>query len=42
MPKIVFKNIEISCAYEVKFLGINFSNNVKWNHLISIPTNALT
>ena len=31
MPKIVFKNFEISYKSEVKFLGINISNNLKWN-----------
>jgi len=31
MPKIVFKNVEISYTSEVKFLGINISNNLKWN-----------
>ena len=31
MPKIVFKNVEISYTSEVKFLGINISYNLKWN-----------
>jgi hypothetical protein len=31
MTKIVFKNFEISYTYEVKFLRINFSNNLKRN-----------
>ena len=31
MPKIVFKNVEISYTSEGKFLGINISNNLKWN-----------
>ena len=30
-PKIVFKNFEISYTFEVKFLIINISNNLKWN-----------
>ena len=30
-PKIVFKNVEISYTSEGKFLGINISNNLKWN-----------
>jgi len=30
MPRIVFKNAEISYTSEVKFLGINTSNNLKW------------
>ena len=34
MPKIVFKNVEISYTFEVKFLGINISNNLKWNNHI--------
>jgi len=34
MPKIVFKNGEISYTSEVKFLGINISNNLKWNTYI--------
>jgi len=29
MPKIVFKNVEITYTSEVKFLGINISNNPK-------------
>ena len=36
MPKIVFKNAEISYTSEVKFLGINISNNLKWNTHIQI------
>ena len=28
MPKIVFKNVEISYTSEVKFLGINISNGI--------------
>ena len=31
MTKTVFKNVEISYTSEVKFLGINISNNLKWN-----------
>jgi hypothetical protein len=31
MPKIVFKNVEISYTSEFKFLGINISNFLKWN-----------
>ena len=31
MPKLSFKNVEISYTSEVKFLGINTSNNLKWN-----------
>ena len=31
MPKIVFKNDEISYTSEVKFLAINISYNLKWN-----------
>ena len=31
MPKIVLKNDEISYTSEVKFVGINISNNLKWN-----------
>ena len=31
MPKVVFKNDEISYTSEVKFLGINISYNLKWN-----------
>ena len=31
MPKIVFKKVEISYTSEVKVLGINISNNLKWN-----------
>jgi hypothetical protein len=30
-PKIVFKNVEISYTSVVKFLGINISNNLKWD-----------
>jgi len=31
MPKIVFKNVEISYTSAVKFFGINISNNLNWN-----------
>ena len=31
MSKIVFKNVASSNTYEVKFLGINISNFLKWN-----------
>ena len=31
VPKIVFKNVEICYTPEVKFLGINIYNNLKWN-----------
>ena len=31
MPQIVFKNAGISYTSEVKFLGINISNKLKWN-----------
>ena len=31
MPKIIFKNVEISYTFEVKFLGINISYNLKLN-----------
>jgi len=31
MPTIVIKNFEISYTSEGKFLGINTSNNLKWN-----------
>ena len=31
MLKIVFKNVEIIYTSEVKFLGINISNFLKWN-----------
>jgi len=31
MPKIFFKNVEIGYTSEVKFLGINISDNLKWN-----------
>jgi len=31
MPKIIFKNVEISYTSEVKFLGIYTSNFLKWN-----------
>jgi len=31
MPKIVFKKVKISYTPEDKFLGINASNNLKWN-----------
>ena len=34
MPKVVFKNVEISYPSEFKFLGINISNNLKWNTYI--------
>jgi hypothetical protein len=30
MPRIVFKNVEISYTSEVQFLEINISNNLKW------------
>jgi hypothetical protein len=31
MPKIVFKKVKNSYTSEVNFLGINISNNLKWN-----------
>ena len=31
MPKIVFKNVELSYTSEVKFLGINTTSNLEWN-----------
>jgi len=31
MPKTVFKNVKISYTPEDMFLGINVSNNLKWN-----------
>ena len=30
-PKIVFNSVEINYSCKVKFLGINISNNLKWN-----------
>jgi len=30
-PKIVFNSVEINYISKVKFLGINISNNLKWN-----------
>jgi len=30
-PKTVFKNADISYTSEVTFVGINISNNLKWN-----------
>ena len=35
MTKIEFTNVELSYSSEVKFLGMNISNNLKWN--IHIP-----
>ena len=34
--KMVFKNFEISYTSEGKFLGINISNNLKWNTYIQL------
>jgi len=31
IPRIVFKNVEISYTSVVKFLGINLSINLKWS-----------
>ena len=42
MPKVVFKNVEISYPSEFKFLGINISNNLKWNTHIRILCSKLT
>ena len=33
-PKIVFNNLEINYISGVKLLGINISNNLKWNNHI--------
>jgi hypothetical protein len=39
-PKIFFKDVEISYISEVKCLGINISNNQKWNaHTFSFYAN---
>ena len=40
-PKIVFKNDEISYTSEGKFLGINISNNLKWNTYIQLLCSKL-
>jgi hypothetical protein len=42
MPKVVFKNIEISYPSEFRFLGINISNNLKWNTHIWILCSKLS
>lgn len=40
-PKIVFKNFEISYTHEGKFLGINNSNNLKWNTYMQLLCSKL-
>jgi len=41
MPKIVFKNVEISYTSEFKFLGMNISSNLKWNSHIQFQCSKL-
>ena len=41
MPKIVFKNVEIRYTSEVKFLGINISDFIKWNSHIQFLCSQL-
>ena len=39
--KIALKNVEINYTSEVKFLGINISNNLKWNTHIPFQCSKL-
>jgi len=39
--KIIFNNAEINCASKTKFLGIDISNNLKWNTHIQILCSKL-
>jgi hypothetical protein len=41
MPKIVFKNVEISYTSAVKFVGVNISNFLKWNSHIQFLRSKL-
>jgi len=41
MRKRFFKNVELSYTSEVKFLGINISNNLKWNTHIQFQCSKL-
>jgi len=40
-PKTVFRNVEISYTSEVKFVGNNISNNLKWNTHIQLSCSEL-
>jgi hypothetical protein len=30
-PQVTFKNMDIACKSELTFLGVHFTENLKWN-----------